>query len=177
MTVEEWAVKIAEEVSPVETDFAPLWAEAFVKGGKDRQELFTRSNAQASAFLPGDFIPMLPVILKALAFAAPTLIAVLTSEFTGKFLDVVKNGLAFGEVVGKGKALLSEEPHAGAKPPAAPEAVYEKLNEIMTKLDKEVRALGLNKTKRDRINLIVLRLLLENPPDATRFINQLTKSK
>jgi hypothetical protein len=53
ISVEDWMSKIAAEVLPDETGLAPLWAEAFVKGGPERRELFAQTNAQASGFLPG----------------------------------------------------------------------------------------------------------------------------
>ncbi|MDQ3666529.1 MAG: hypothetical protein M3410_08105 [Acidobacteriota bacterium] len=170
-------MKIAEEVSPVETEFAPLWVEAFIKGGKDRKELFSVTNAQASGFLPGELMPTLPVVLKALAVAAPMLLTILRSEVTGNFLESVKNALAVGELLGKGRGWFSAVGGQEAEATLAGESVYARLNEVMAKLDKEVRSLGLSQAKRDRINLVVLRLLLENPPDATRFLGKLMEKQ
>lgn len=172
ITVEDWAVRIAEEVVPVETDFAPIWAEAFVAGGKERQELFAQTNTQAAGFLPGDFMPMLPMIFKGLAFAAPSILAMLTSDITGKFLECLKNSLAIGEVFGKrGKWFSSETA------PSTDENICTRLNEIMLKLDKEMRPLGLKQFQADRINLTVMRLLLENPPEAKQFVEKLAEKK
>lgn len=172
MTTEEWAVRIAEEVVPVETDFAPIWVNAFVAGAKERQELFAQTNAQAAGFLPGDFVPMLPMIFKGLAVAAPSILAILTSDITGKFLECLKNTIAIGETfVKKGKWFSSETT------PAADEDICDRLNEIMLKLDKAMRPLRLKQNQADRINLIVMRLLLENPPDAKRFVETLAERK
>ena len=177
MSVEDWASKIAAEVSPNETDFAPLWAEAFVQGGKARRELFAQTNAQASGFLPGALMPALPVILKAIEVAGPPLLAMLTSDMTKLFLEAVKNALFVGEVFGKARSWFTALDKQTVETTPADKAVYAKLNEIMSKLDKEVRSLGLDQAKCDRINLTVLQLLLENPPDATQFVQKLTERK
>lgn len=171
-TIEEWAVRIAEEVAPAETDFAPTWAAAFVAGGKERQELFVQSNAQVAGFLPGDLMPVLPTILKGLAFAAPSILAVLTSDITGKILQCLKNSIALGEIFGKTRKWFSAE-----TAPAGDETAYARLNEIMSKLNKEMRPLGLEQSQSDRINLIVMRLLLENPSEGKRFVEKLAEKK
>lgn len=171
-TIEEWAVRIAEEVAPAETDFAPTWATAFVAGGKERQELFAQSNAQVAGFLPGDLMPLLPTILKGLAFAAPSILAVLTSDITKTFLECVKNSIALGELFGKTGKWFSAE-----TAPAGDENTYVRLNEIMSKLNKEMRPLGLEQSQTDRINVIVMQLLLENPPEAKRFVEKLAEKK
>jgi hypothetical protein len=184
ISVEKWAVKIAEEVSPVEADFAPLWVEAFIKGGKDRRELFQETNAQAAGFLPGDFLPILPTIFKALAITVPSLLSILTSENVGKFLEGVKNALTIGEIFGKSNGWFSVFSKRKPEDTAADEAVYkkleavyEKLNEVITKLDKEMQPLALEQHKCDTVKLTVLRLLLENPADATQFLNKLAEKK
>lgn len=174
-SAEDWAVRIAEAAAPEEAELAPLWVEAFVSGGRDRSELFSRTNSQASAFLPGDLMPVLPAVFKSLAFAAPALLAMLTSDLSGKFLEAVKNAFALGEIFGKGRGWFAASPRPDAV--QAPEAVCTMLNDTLTKLDKELRPLGLDQARRDRINLIVLRLLLENPPDAARFVEKLAEKR
>jgi hypothetical protein len=89
----------------------------------------------------------------------------------------VKNAISIGEVFGKGKGWFSSASAQKTEEPTASQVVYAKLNEVMAKLDKEVQSLGLDQAKCDRINLIVLRLLLENPPDATQFLDKLTEKK
>jgi len=177
MTVEDWAVKIAEAVSPDEAELAPLWAEAFVKGGKDRQELFAQTNAQAGGFLPGELMPTLPILLQALASAAASLLAILASKKAGTFLEVVKNVLSVGEIFGKARGWFSSAPATNTEEPTASVAISVKLNEVMTKLDIELQPLSLDQAKSDRLKLIVVCLLLQNPPDAIHFLNKLTEKK
>jgi hypothetical protein len=174
LSVEDWAIKIAAEVSPAEVELAPIWAEAFIRGGKERKELFTHSNAQATGFTAGDFIALTPMIFQALAAAAPALLTILTSDMTGKFLDCVKNTFAVGEIFGKGKDLLRRD--EGEKSSVS-QAVYIQLNNIVKQLDQELRSLNLERAERAQVSLTVLRLLLENPPDATVFLEKLSEKK
>jgi hypothetical protein len=178
-TIDEWGRRLAAEVAPEEADFAPIWVEAFARGGRERRELFAHTNSQAAGFLPGDFVPLLPFTFKAVATAAPALLALLTSELSGKFLECVKNALSLGEVFGKGRGWF--QPAQGAEPAAAPAAppphVYSRLNEAISKLDKELRPLKLSQAQRDRVSLVVLRLLLEDPTDAAGFVRQLAEKK
>jgi hypothetical protein len=174
----QWAVKIAEETSPNEVELAPLWAEAFVEGGRSRRELFARTNAQASAFTAGDFMPTLPLILKGLAVASPVLLSVLTSDLVGKALECVKNALAVGELLGKGRGWFStDETKEATAGRADLRTVYAQLNHIMERLDQELRPLNLDQVARDRVGLVVLRLLLDNPPDATLFVGEVARDK
>ncbi len=176
-SVEEWAVKIAEEVSPEEVDLAPVWAEAFVKGGKDRQELFKQTNAQAAGFLPGTFLPLTLIMLKALTIVTIPLLNILSLEGTGKFLEGVKNAFALGEVFGKSSGWFSVFSKQKKEETRISEAVYTQLNEVMARLDKEMEVLSLEQHKSDNIKLLVMRLFLENPLDATQFLNKLSEKK
>lgn len=169
---QEFAVRIAEEISPDEADFALIWAEAFIAGGKQRQELYAQTNAQAAGFLPGDIMPVLPLVFKGLVLAAPTILAVLTSDLTVKLLDMVKNALAVGEVTIKGKNLLLSSDKMPVSDPS-----QKRLGEIMSKLDGEIKKLGLSQAKTDRISLTVIRLLLEHPLQAAEFVEKLVEKK
>ena len=39
-----WAARIAEEAAPDEIDLAPAIAQAFIQGGKEREQLFLSSR-------------------------------------------------------------------------------------------------------------------------------------
>jgi hypothetical protein len=173
VTVEDWSVKIAEEVCPVETEFAPLWAEAFLNGGKDRQNLFVHSNAQASGFLPGDVVPMLPQVLSALASVAPVILKILASENVGLILEVVKRALSLGEIFSRSR--VSSPPTTEKE--TLSEAVYASLNSAILRLETELKPLSLTEAQTDRISLVVLRLLLENRLEATQFLKAITEKK
>lgn len=191
LSVENWATRIASEVAPAEVELAPVWADAFVRGGKARKELFKHTNSQATGFTAGDYIVLTPMILQALAAAVPALLAILSTDVAGKFLECVKNAFALGEIFGKGKGLLGpEEAEKVSKESAAVslagdavevasnQAVYyAQLNDILKQLDRQLRPLNLGPEKQARVSLTVLRLLLENPPDATVFLKKLSEKK
>ena len=74
-----WSLKLAEEVAPDEIDLAPIMAQAFVNGGKAREELFQQAATGAlGGFGLGEVAAIFPVVLKSLAGAAPVLSAMLT---------------------------------------------------------------------------------------------------
>ena len=41
--ISSWAARIAEEAAPDEIDLAPAMAQAFIQGGKEREQLFVSS--------------------------------------------------------------------------------------------------------------------------------------
>jgi hypothetical protein len=181
MTVEDWAVMIAEEIAPEEVEDAPEQAEAFIAGGRRRGELFARTNAQVGGFISGEIIGILPVVLNALAIVAPAFIGVISSETTGKFLEAVKNALAVGEIFSKSNGWFSwfssRKGEKTAEIFVVPPDVYDRLNDITAKLDKELRVFKLEQAECDRINLTVMKLLFEHNSEATEFLSKLTEKK
>jgi hypothetical protein len=181
MTVEEWAVTIAEEIAPEEVEDAPEQIAAFIAGGKQRRELFARTNAQVGGFISGDMIGILPIVLNALAIAAPAFIAIISSETTGKFLEAIKNALAIGEVFSKSNGwfswFLNRKDKSAGEIFVVPPDVYARLNDITAKLNKELRAFKLEQSECDKINVTVMNLLFKHDREATEFLNKLTEKK
>ena len=66
-----WAMKIAEEVAPDEVDLAPFVVQAFINGGRERDDLFQEAQGGTlGAFGAGDVAALLPWILQGIAAAA-----------------------------------------------------------------------------------------------------------
>ncbi len=70
--VDTVALKIAQEATPDEIDLAPIMAQAFIQGGKEKAELFKREQGSVvGGFGSGGLIALFPWILKALAQNSP----------------------------------------------------------------------------------------------------------
>ncbi|MBE3134418.1 MAG: hypothetical protein IMZ55_13170, partial [Acidobacteria bacterium] len=78
-TVREWALKLAHCAAPDEVDLAPAIARAVAAGGAQRDELFRTSGAVQGGFGAVESLAVLPAVFRALADAAPVVLAALAS--------------------------------------------------------------------------------------------------
>jgi hypothetical protein len=112
-----WAARIAEEAAPDEIDLAPAMAQAFIQGGKEREQLFLSSaGGVPGAFGPGEGMALFPWLLQAIANAGPVLLLFLasTAPLIGTFFETINNILEIRSRLGpKDKAdILPDYPYA-----------------------------------------------------------------
>lgn len=160
--ISTWSTKIAEEAAPGEVDLAPLMAQAFVSGGKEREELFRQAKGSTlGAFGPGDVAAVFPAILQGIAVTAPMLYSVLTSGAIERFLSVVKDMLSIRDRL-KGKK-QSE---------SLPDDPYAPLKRVVVAISKELKSTNIPQDQRDLIAYRVLRVLLEESSSAAEFVQK-----
>src|SRR5215208_510146 len=79
-TLDLWASRIADEVAPDEVDLAPAMVQAFVRGGRDRRDLFRQPKESVpGAFGPELVIVLIPLILKTIEKVGPALLDFFTT--------------------------------------------------------------------------------------------------
>jgi hypothetical protein len=163
--VHDWAIRLAEEVAPDEAELAPTIAEAFMAGGKDRQELFAAGRSTVGGFASGAVIVILPYLFQALSMLGPLLMTALSSDLSAKFLEFITNAIKMIHTL--------NEPKSAATPPPIPvDPMYAPLRQIVTAMGLELRTAGLSNEQADLVTFRVLRLLLEQPQQATQLVQQ-----
>ena len=76
--LQEWSLRLAEEVAPDETDMAGIWGQAYAQGGKARRQLLSEAGSSLGGFGAAQMAAVLPWALNALALAGPFVLAVLS---------------------------------------------------------------------------------------------------
>lgn len=168
MTVEEWSIRLAQEVAPDEAELAPMMAQAFIAGGQKRRDLFARSSA-VGAFGGADLIGLMPLLYSSLAALGDPLVGTLTSSAVGGFLDCVKTSLTLVELRQKTQALRRPPGMSGARIPEDPP--FAPLRGVVESLLRELQRSGLPEDRAELVTFRVLRALLEEPQAAPRFVS------
>jgi hypothetical protein len=178
-TVQLWSERIAQRLTPAETDFAADVGKAYASGGHDRKDLFPRHNAQPGAFGPGAMAMELPWILLALDHAGNAVLAVLRSQY-------LANTLAAGSLLvalrqdHDSQALPRNSTQADRKtPPTAPGTPETPLNErqavsfAFDSLSERLQATGFTLPRANELAFGLLEELLMDIAGATAFLNAL----
>lgn len=165
--VSSWAMKLAEEVASDEVDLAPAITDAFIKGGKDRKELFeTAKGGTLGAFGPGEMLIIFPLVLQGVARAAPALMSLFSSGSLNQLLEAVKNALDL-------KERFQHKP-TDPLPPALEQA---SLRQSLTTISNTLSASGLSQDQADLLTFRVLRAFLEQPQSAMPFIQKVAEKQ
>jgi len=176
--IRDWSVRLAHEVAPEEADLAPLWAEAFVAGGRERDDLRAAGGSAVGGFGAEGIAAVMPVVFQALAASAGVVMSALASRHAGDFLGCVKNGLALLELRGRAEKAAGKPKDAEADPPGVPgEATYEPLRRVIRAMGHELRASGMDDDRSDIITFRVLRTLLEEPQGAEGFVQEVAAAR
>lgn len=182
-TVQEWAQRLAESAVPEEVDLAPAIADAFVRGGSARKQLFAVTKGQLGGFSAESVFTLFPYILAGISAASSTLISILTSTNLESSLGIVhytlgifaerKSAAEGAAALGAG-ALLFKRHHGHSErdknthetPEKAPIAL------VAEKISAELVAQGVKQDKADAVAFRVLLKLLESPESAVDFVTQ-----
>jgi hypothetical protein len=169
--ISTWSVKIAEEAAPDEVDLAPIMAQAYITGGKDREELLRRSGAGVQgAFGPEIAIALFPAILSAIGTVGPHLVNFLQSV-TGSFQE----GYYFAGAL---SSLTSLGDHFKRKKEAEslPDDRYAPLKQVSNALSEELSSAGVEQDQADLITYRVLKKMIEDPSGAKQFTEEVQKA-
>jgi hypothetical protein len=169
--ISEWATKIAEEATPDEVDLAPIMAHAFIRGGRDREEMFRRSkDAVPGGFGPEFGVALFPEILATIQHlqdVGPTL-----SEFFTSTKDAWAGASSFMSAL---NILLTIGNRADRKEQAEalPDDPYGPLKNVLASMSQELQDSGVSPEKADLITYRVLRAMLEEPSGAAQFAKRI----
>ena len=166
--ISSWAARIAEEAAPDEIDLAPAMAQAFIQGGKEREQLFlSAAGGVPGAFGPGEGMALFPWLLKGISDAWPYLHLVLASAtpLIATFVETINNLLEIhGRLAPKDKA------------EGLPDDPYAPLKGVIKTLSTEIRSSGISQDQSDLITFRVLRALLEDPESALTFVQKVKEA-
>ncbi len=170
-TVGEWAERLARRAVPAEAEFAAEVAEAYVAGGEQARRLAGPQGAMPGAFGSAGGAVDLVQILEVLSASGDALLALLRSDYLANFLS--GGSLAI--------ALHSFRREPPAAPPAPAAAVQQEprggefaaLRDSYQVLRERLDALGLPEGRADELAGELLLELLQSPPQAAHFIEQL----
>jgi hypothetical protein len=169
-----WAIRIAEEVAPDEVDLAPVMARAFVRGGRDRKDLFRQPKESVpGAFGPELVTALFPLILETIEDvqnAGPAL-----SEFFTTTKDAWAGANSF---IGVLNLLLTigSRTERTKKAETLPDDPYGPLKDAITVMSQELESSGVPPDQSDVIILRVLRRMLEDPSGAAEFVEKVGKA-
>lgn len=162
----DMSLKLAEDAVPDEVDLAPIMVQAFVEGGKEREELFKQEQGSVvGGFSPGGLIALFPWILRALAQHGPSIYKLLTTDVSD-LISLLDSILDLGDRI-----------RASQKIKSLPDNPYQPLKIVMQTISSELQVSGLPEDQCDLITYRVIRALLESPEDSTVFIKTLERSK
>ncbi len=164
--VSAWSLKIAEETVPDEADLAPIMAQAFIEGGKTREELFYKAKGGAlGAFGAGDVAAVFPWILDGITSAAPFILSMLTTDSIIKaLLSTVKDILSIRDSLARKK-----------KSQSLPDNPYGSLRRAVEILSEKLQSVQISQDERDLIVYRVLRAFLEDPHSAAEFVQKVNE--
>jgi hypothetical protein len=170
-TLDLWALRIAEEVAPDEVDLAPAMVQAFVRGGRDRRDLFRQPRESVpGAFGPELVIVLFPLILETIEKVGPALMG---------FFTTTKDAWAgANSFIGAINVLLTIGSRTGRKKTAEtlPDNPYGPMKDVITIMSQELESSGVPPEQADAIILRVLRRMLEDPSGAAEFVEKVGKA-
>lgn len=159
-----WAMRIAEVAVPDEIDLARPMTQAYLTGGKYREELFIQTKSgMPGAFSPDTISAVFPWILQSITIAAPLLYGVLSSQVVNHFLTAVKDYLDIRE-------RFKQTP----KDNELVDNSYAPLKNVITTISHGLREAGIEPDTADLITYRVLCSMLEKPDEATHFVHTIT---
>ncbi len=174
MTSHEWAQALAEVVAPDEVDLAPLWLDAYLKGGQSKADLFATSHGVAGGYSPNEVLAMVPQVFGALAGAGTLVIAVLGSEHVKLVVKSLSACLDIGQlgtrIVGGGKD------GDKSRTDDVPEADRVLLERACWTIADELLRRGVRKSDSERVARRVILRLSQQPEHATQFVQTLVKA-
>jgi hypothetical protein len=184
-TLSTWATKLAEEATPDEVDLAPIMAQAYISGGKEREELFRQSGGVQGAFGPETVVILFPYILDAIQAAGPYLLNFLGSisswfagtqpviGVTSELLGAINTLLSIAHF-SKREEKKQSLPHENQELARFKER-YDDFQKVSALLREELLRKGIDEDQADLISYRILKAMLEDPSRATRFTEEVAK--
>lgn len=159
------STKIAEATVPDEIDLAPFIADAFVKGGKEKEAFFAeQESSELGAFGPVEGVVLFPWILKGIAIASPFILSILSID--DNYLSNVSDFLNIWD------KFKNQE-----KDTQLPANCSTALSNLYLTFSSELKASGLPEEQCDKIISKALITLLKDPSVSLLFVEKIATSK
>ncbi|MEI7557262.1 hypothetical protein [Candidatus Chlorohelix sp.] len=165
--IENWAVKIAAEITPNEIDLAPDMTAAYLAGGESRDQLYMQSKGGGlGGFGSGEVQVIFPIILSCITAASSAIVAILCAPQVGTILAVIKSVLEIKDIAGRQKK-VSEE---------LPEHAYGSLKQTLDAFSTGLKSVGYTQDQCDILTYRFMATLLEDPKSAQDFVKPFSAS-
>lgn len=159
------SIKIAEATVPDEIDLAPLMTDAFIRGGKEKEDLFEKQeNIELGSFGMIEGILLFPWILKGIAVASPFILQLLSIDNTD--LSFVNNLLGICD-----KLKIKEKANQ------LPKKYSASFTNLFDVFSSELKASGLPEEQCEKIVSNVVITLLKDPSISVVFVEKVAGSK
>jgi hypothetical protein len=175
----EWVVALARDVAPDEEELSSSMLDAYLAGGRARQELLEDTRGPTGGFDSSVVAMLMPVVFHATKLAAPAIGTLLVNKQIDYLLGCVKSSLSITEIALKGRKLFGLT-KAIEQTPAQDGARAGGVKALMSAgeiICTELRARGLSEEQSDAITYRVLIRLLEDPSSADAVVKRLAVSK
>ena len=163
----KWAKRIASEVDPEYEPLAPMMLEAYLRGGRERKQLFD-SAPTVGAILPDGGTSLLPFAFLALSWIATNLSKLYRSGGISALSDLFSLWKSWLELAKTRKTMNAE--------PSVPEVQHEALFSLRRILDEVQQVLekqGLPTEQCELVSYRVMKALLNEPNEAAAFVKAL----
>ncbi len=166
-----WAKRIAQEVEPEQEDLAPTMMAAYLRGGRDRKQLF-ESKSELGGFLPDGGLSLLPFAYLAVMKLAELIVSFYQADGLRVITDVLKAWKSWLEVA---KERASATSHT-----ATPTDVAEplpSLRRVLDEIQETLHAQGLPREQCELITYRVMKALLKEPAEAAQLLTAFGKGQ
>jgi hypothetical protein len=159
----EWATRIAMEVEPEREALAPMMMAAYLRGGRERSQLF-ESTPTLGGFLPDGGISLLPYAFLALTKVAAGLMKIYDSGGLGVVTDLLRAWKTWLEVVRERKPITQQNSTRG------PAESLISLRRVLEEIQGTLQTQGLPQEQCELVSYRVMKTLLQRPAEAAQFI-------
>lgn len=160
----KWARRIAVEVDPEREALAPMMMEVYLRGGRERRQLF-ESASTVGGILPDGGASLLPYAFLALSWVATGLMQMCSAGGLSALSDLLSCWKNLLELV-KTRKRLKEE--AGA--PKGQDDALVGLRRVLEEVQRVLEKQGLPTEQCELVSYRVMKVLLQEPDEAVQFV-------
>jgi hypothetical protein len=157
--VARWAERLARASVPEEVDLAPAMAEAFVRGGADRADLFRQAGAVPGGFSPGDLLAVFPYILSAAGVAGHTLWALVGGDASNASTLIRNLDELWNRSRDRRRAKATDH-----------DTTYADLSEAIATIETQLVQSGIEPERSELLTFRVVRALIEDEAGTRAFL-------
>ncbi|MYS86058.1 hypothetical protein [Embleya scabrispora] len=162
--IDEWATRLAEAAVPDEAELAADVADAYIAGGRDRDELFRSSASVPGGFDPGAMMVAFPFVLSAVV-ASGQLLRWLLDSGVASLPSLVRDVIELRDR----RRGNTGRPDEGDASPARSE--HAELSRTFDTIVAELADSGMEPERGELIAGRVLRALLDDPRGTRTFLD------
>lgn len=162
-----WAKRIAQEVEPEQEDLAPMMMAAYLRGGKERKQLF-ENKSELGGFLPDGGLSLLPFAYLAVVKLADLLVAFYQAGGLRVITDLLEAWKSWLEVA---KERHSATSHTATSADRAEPLLS--LRRVLDEIQGTLHAQGLPQEQCELVSYRVMKALLKEPAGAAEFVTTL----